>query len=213
VKLAYRDTAAYPSGAPAIVLHREGLPAADDLTGLVSAEGTVGRVVAPFGDYAYTATGMEVAGLCWYRILPGFAGTDRISLAKAVVQVCDLVDDLDLEQPSLIGWGQGGVVALGAGLLRPAGVESVVCIDVPATHVGLLPETVVAHGARPRVLSAATDGADAATAEDLRTCLGHRGIDAVTWQWSGEGDHQDRNDALARRIGEWLEDGRAGRTG
>lgn len=130
-----------------------------------------------------------------------------------MVQVCDLVDDLDLEQPSLIGWGQGGVVALGAGLLRPAGVESVVCIDVPAAHVAVLPEAVVAEGGRPRVLAATTDGADAATADDQRSCLGHRGIDAVTWEWSGEGDHQDRNDALARRIGEWLEDGRAGRIG
>ncbi len=172
MRLAYRDTAAVEPGSPAVVLHGAGTASADDLTRVALASGAVGRVVAPFGDYAYTANGMEVAGICWYRILPGFAGTDRISLAKAVVQVCDLLDDLDLGPPVLIGWGQGGVVALGSGLLRAAAVESVVCVDVDPVHVELLPASVWADGAPPRVLLAASPLGDGPSLGVLRLYLG-----------------------------------------
>ncbi|HEV3366964.1 MAG TPA: alpha/beta hydrolase, partial [Acidimicrobiales bacterium] len=159
MKLAYRDTPTGAAGPPTVVLHREG-QATDDLTALAVASGAVGRVVAPIGDYAYTANGMEVAGICWYRILPGFDGTDRISLTKAVVQVCDLLDDLKLEEPVLIGWGQGGVVARGAGLIWEGATASVVCIDPSPGHVALLPAAAWAHGAPPRLLLVGTaDGA------------------------------------------------------
>jgi pimeloyl-ACP methyl ester carboxylesterase len=207
MKLAYRDTPAEAPGPPAVVLHREGMASTGDLATVALASGAVGRVVAPFGDYAYTANGMEVAGVCWYRILPGFAGTDPISLVKAVVQVGDLLDDLNLEHPVLIGWGQGGVVALGAGLLAAGMVESVVCVDVPPAHVELLPAAAWATIAPPRLLLVATEVIDHPTRDEVRTSLGRRGVDATTWQWSGEGGPEDRDKALAQRIGSWLEHG------
>jgi pimeloyl-ACP methyl ester carboxylesterase len=220
MKLAYMDTPASGPGPPTVVLHREGMAPTGELTEVVLASGAAGRVVAPVGDYAYTASGMEVAGGCWYRVLPGFAGTDPISLTKAVVQVGDLLDDLALEDPALIGWGQGAVVALGAGLLRPGTVGSVVCVDAPLAHLGHLPAAALAQDAYPRLLVAATVVGDGPTTGELRACLGHHRIEATTWRWPGGSDQggdrgdgdkgdgdKERDDALAQRIGSWLEDG------
>jgi pimeloyl-ACP methyl ester carboxylesterase len=210
MKLAYRDTDSAAPGLPVVVLHGDGTDSID-LAGVARAVGGLGRVVAPFGDYAYTANGMEVAGTCWYRILPGYAGTDPISLTKAVVQVCDLLDDLALGQPALIGCGQGGVVALGAGLLRADEVGPVVCVDASPAHVELLPAAVLAGPGHPRLLLVATAGSRAAALGELRAHLAAHDIASDTWQWSGEDDGQARDDALARRIGGWLEEGGGGR--
>ncbi|HEY7916477.1 MAG TPA: alpha/beta hydrolase [Acidimicrobiales bacterium] len=211
MRLAYRDIAAGSPGPTVVVLHREGTASSiDGLAEVVRASGAVGRVVAPVGDYAYTASGMEVAGVCWYRILPGFAGTDPISLAKAVVQVCDLLDDLALEQPAIIGCGQGGVVALGAGLLRAGTVGSIACVDAIPEHVGLLPAAALAAATRPRVLLGVTDPGAGPTLDGLEAQLRPHGIDAVGWLWSEEEDGKDRDDALARRIGSWLDEGGSG---
>jgi pimeloyl-ACP methyl ester carboxylesterase len=210
MRLTYRDLAAVASGPPAVVLHAEGSVSTDDLAEVARASGAVGRVVAPFGDYAYTANGMEVAGICWYRILPGYAGTDRISLAKAVVQVGDLLDDLDLGNPVLIGWGQGGVVALGAGLLGAGAVESVICVDGDPAHIELLPARALGKADHPRLLLAATDGGRGPTLGDLQAYLGGHGIESSTWEWSHEESGMERDEALAHRIGSWLEDGAPG---
>ncbi len=85
-----------------------------------AAVGLGGRLVVPFGDYATTPSGMEVGGPCWYRSLPGGAGTDPLTLTRAVVQVSDLLDDAGLDRPVLMGWRQGAAVALGVGLHVPA---------------------------------------------------------------------------------------------
>ena len=210
MKLAYRDTDSAAPGLPAVVLHGDGTGSID-LAPVARAVAGLKRVVAPFGDYAYTASGMEVAGTCWYRILPGYAGTDPISLTKAVVQVCDLLDDLALGRPALIGCGQGGVVALGAGLLRADEVGPVVCIDAPPAHVQLLPPAVLAGPSHPPVLLVATAASRAAALGELGDHLAAHGIASEAWQWSGEEDGPARDDAMARRIGDWLEEGGGGR--
>jgi pimeloyl-ACP methyl ester carboxylesterase len=130
-------------GVPAVVLHREAEAAPAGPVGLVRATGLAGRVVFPFGGYAFYPSGMEVGGVCWYRVLPGYEGTDPISLATAVVQVCDLLDDLDLDRLLLVGFGQGAVVALGAALVRPDRVGSAVAVDPWPGHVALLPPASV----------------------------------------------------------------------
>ena len=105
---------------PAVVLHREATPPERDAE-VARATGVVGRTVTPFGDYAYYPSGMAIGGICWYRLLPGYAGHRPISLAKAVVQVCDLLDTTAMERPLLAGFGQGAVVALGVGCSGLAG--------------------------------------------------------------------------------------------
>jgi pimeloyl-ACP methyl ester carboxylesterase len=212
MKLAYQEVAAQSPGAPALVLHREGMKTIDEPIGVALASAGVGQVVAPYGDYASYPSGMEVGGICWYRVLPGFAGTDPISLATAVVQVCDLLDDLDLERPVLIGWGQGGVVAVGAGLLRAAHVGSVVSVDAPPSHLELLPARALsphagATQAGPPILLAATDPAAGPTLHQQQRVLGGRGTALSTWCWSADGSAAERDKAVAERIGEWLGDG------
>ena len=209
MKLAYQDVAAQSPGAPAVVLHREGMRSIDEPVGVALASAGVGRVVAPYGDYASYPSGMEVGGICWYRVLPGFAGTDPISLAKAVVQVCDLLDDLDLDHPVLIGWGQGGVVAVGAGLLRAAQVGSVVSLDAPPGHLELLPARALAAHAGP-ILLAATDPAAGPILQQQLGVLGGQGRAPSTWCWSADGSAGERDKAVAERIGGWLEDGSGG---
>jgi pimeloyl-ACP methyl ester carboxylesterase len=210
MKLAYQDVAAQSPGAPAVLLHREGMRSIDEPVGVALASAGVGRVVAPYGDYASYPSGMEVGGICWYRVLPGFAGTDPISLAKAVVQVCDLLDDLDLDQPVLIGWGQGGVVAVGAALLRAAQVGSVVSVDAPSGHLELLPARALATHAGPPILLAATDPAAGPILQQQLGALGGQGGARSTWCWSADGSAAERDKAVAERIGEWLEEGSGG---
>jgi pimeloyl-ACP methyl ester carboxylesterase len=123
-----------------------------------------------------------------------------------VVQAADLVDDLDLDRPALIGWGQGGVVALGAALLRPGQVGSVVCVDAVTAHLELLPPAALATDGAPPLLLAATDPAGAQTAADQQDRLGRHGIVASIWRWTGEDGDEERDKAVAERIGEWLTD-------
>jgi pimeloyl-ACP methyl ester carboxylesterase len=207
MKLAYQDIAAAAPGAPAVVLHREAMTSVDGPTGVARSSAGVGRVLAPYGDYAYYPSGMEVGGICWYRVLPGFAGTDPISLAKAVVQVCDLLDDVQLHRPVLIGWGQGGVVAVGAGLLRAGQVGSVVCVDAPSGHLELLPARARGAEARPPMLLAATDPSGAPDLDQQQTVLSDGGQAPITWCCSADGMPDDRDKALSVRIGQWLEVG------
>jgi pimeloyl-ACP methyl ester carboxylesterase len=205
MKLAYQDIAAAAPGVSAVVLHREGMTSIDGPTGVARASAGVGRVLAPYGDYAYYPSGMEVGGICWYRVLPGFAGTDPISLAKAVVQVSDLLDDLQLDRPVLIGWGQGGVVAVGAGLLRVDQVSSVVSVDAPSGHFELLPARARAAEARPPLLLAATEPSGGPVLDQQRRVLSNGGRAPITWCCPVEGTADDRDKALSIRIGQWVE--------
>ncbi|HXA34472.1 MAG TPA: alpha/beta hydrolase, partial [Acidimicrobiales bacterium] len=145
-------------------------------------------------------------GICWYRVLPGFAGTDPVSLAKAVVQVCDLLDDLQLHRPVLMGWGQGGVVAVGAGLLRAGQVGSVVSVDAPLGHFELLPTRARAAEARPPLLLAATDPSDGPVLDQQQRVLSG-GRAPITWCGPVEGTSEDKDKALSVRIGQWLDGG------
>jgi pimeloyl-ACP methyl ester carboxylesterase len=210
MKLVYRDSDAVVPGVPgipAVVFHRDGMTSIDELSGVAVASGMVGRVVAPYGDYAFYPSGMEVGGICWYRALPGSLGTDPISLTRAVVQAGDLLDDLDLDRPVLIGWGQGGVVALGAGLLRAGRVGSVICVDALSEHFDLLPAPALTADPAPPVLLAITDPEGGPTLTEQQARLAGHGITSATWQWSGGGTGEDRDSAMAERIGQWLEDG------
>jgi pimeloyl-ACP methyl ester carboxylesterase len=207
MKLAYRDVPASAPGRPAIVLHDRGMASVARVTALAQASGAVGRVVAPFGDYGFTASGMELAGICWYRTVPGFAGGDPLTLAKAVVQVGDLLDDVDLDRPALLGWGEGAVVALGAALLRPDRVASVMGIDAQASHLDALPAGLTGPASPPPVLLMGRAEDHDAGPERAGACLGRRGITASTWDWPGGGSEEDRDKAMAERIGRWLEDG------
>jgi pimeloyl-ACP methyl ester carboxylesterase len=156
LKLTYLDQPAPAgSGAPAVVaLHREALVGTSGLHELaeLARSAGAGRVVVPVGNYASYPSGMEIGGTCWYRILPGYAGTDPISLATAVVQLGDLLEDLEPSwgsgPPVLVGWGQGAVVGLGAALLWPERVASVVCVDAAPAHVALLPGRCFEPGRR-----------------------------------------------------------------
>ena len=179
----------------------------DGPTGVAQATAGVGRVLAPYGDYGYYPSRMEVGGICWYRVLPGFAGTDPISLAKAVVQVCDLLDDLGLHRPVLVGWGQGGVVAVGAGLLRSGQVGSVVSVDAPLGHLELLPARALAAANRPPILLAATDPSAGPILDQQQRLLSGAGKAPTTWCCGVEGTPDDRDKALVERIGRGLEDG------
>jgi pimeloyl-ACP methyl ester carboxylesterase len=206
LKLAYQDIATTAPGAPAVVLHREGMTI-DRPTAVAQATAGVGRVLAPYGDYGYYPSGMELGGICWYRLLPGFAGTDPVSLTKAVVQVCDLLDDLGLHRPLLAGWGQGGVVAVGAGLLRAGQVGSVVSVDAPLGHLELLPGRALAAANRPPILLAATDPSGSPILVQQQRVLSGGGTAPTSWCPRVEGTPDDRDKAVAERIGRWLEDG------
>jgi pimeloyl-ACP methyl ester carboxylesterase len=202
VKLVYLD---FPSvgGTPAVVLHREADLSVDRMVGLVREAGADGRVVAPFGDYAFYPSGMEIGGLCWYRLLPGYAGTDPVSLAKAVVQVCDLLDDLDLERPMVAGFGQGAVVALGAGLARAGRVGAVVSVDPWPAHVPSLPAAIWDGADAPPVLLAGTHPDDGPELERLQGVLAARDVAAGTWCWTGDGGAEGAGPALAAGVRGW----------
>jgi hypothetical protein len=204
VKLAYLDLDA-PGGGPAVVLHREADTTTEPTVAALRSAGVAGRVVVPFGDYAYYPSGMEVGGVCWYRVLPGFSGTDPISLTTAVVQVCDLLDDLALDDPLVVGTGQGAVVALGAGLVRPDRVGSVVAVDPWPVHVSQLPSAPHEGRPTPPVLLASVASGDVVRGEVGRV-LADRGIEPARWSWSA--DDGEVAEALAGAVARWR--GRSG---
>ncbi len=124
--------------------------------------------MVPFGDYATTPSGVEVGGPCWYRSA-GDAGTDPLTLTRAVVQLADLLADVGLDRPVLVGWRQGAAVAVGAALLAPMATGGVVAVDVPSAHLCLLPVALsVAVGAPPVLLAVtgSVEGVDAVAALD-----------------------------------------------
>ena len=214
MKLAYLDLVGVGEGPPAVVLHREASTGAEPSVAALRRAGA-GRVVAPYGGYAYYPSGMEVGGVCWYRVLPGFSGTDPISLTTAVVQVTDLLDDLDLDRSLLVGFGQGAVVAVGAGLLRPDRVGWVVGVDPWPGHLALLPQACGASGrpagsggadaAGPQVLLAGSSPGAADTVAASAAVLAGRGADAVTWCPPREFDDPTGRDAtsLADALDHW----------
>jgi pimeloyl-ACP methyl ester carboxylesterase len=201
VKLTYLDLPG--EGIASVVLHREAASPVHDVE-VLRATGVVGRTVAPFGDYAFYPSGMAIGGLCWYRLLPGFAGTDPISLAKALVQVCDLLDALALADPVLAGFGQGAVVALGAGSLRPDRVGSVVAVDPHPAHLGLLPPAVWESRATPPILLAASSPEGGGALEASSAQLAERGRTAASWCWDGAGGAEAADPDLSEAVRCWL---------
>jgi pimeloyl-ACP methyl ester carboxylesterase len=175
MKLAYRVLEAEGAGPSAVLVHGQGGVPIDELTAFARRCGLSGDLVVPFGDYATTASGMEIAGPCWYRSLPGDAGTDPLTLTRAVVQLADLLADVGLDRPVLVGWRQGATVAVGAALLAPMSTGGVVAVDIPSAHLSLLPAALtVAIGAPPVFLagSGSVEGADAVVALDELTSRG-----------------------------------------
>ena len=214
MKLAYLDLVGAGEGPSAVVLHREASTGTEPSVAALRRAGA-GRVVVPYGGYAYYPSGMEVGGVCWYRVLPGFSGTDPISLATAVVQVADVLDDLDLDRSLVIGFGQGAVVAVGAGLLRPDRVRWVLGVDPWPGHLALLPPAC-GSSERPgaggeggsgeaRVLLTGSSPGAADTVEACAAVLEGRGADAATWCPPQEPDDPVERDAtaLADALDHW----------
>lgn len=220
MKLAYLDLPLETPGPPAVVLHQEGVNSTERVAEFAKGCGLFSRVAVPTGEYAFYPSGMSIGGTCWYRILPGFEGTDPISLTTAVVEVADLLADLALDQPVLVGWGQGAVVALGVGLWRGDVVGSVVCVDARTAHISLLPPTVLAGAHPPPVLLVATDASLESELEKQQELLAGHVVASTTWCWRDEatqsvpGTASDEalnkapdkalDEALAVRIGKWL---------
>jgi pimeloyl-ACP methyl ester carboxylesterase len=211
MKLAYLDLALDSSGPPALLLHREGITSTADAVAFAQGSGLFGRAAVPTGEYAFYPSGMSIGGTCWYRMLPGFEGTDPISLTTAVVEVADLLDDLGLDRPVLLGWGQGAVVALAAGVWRSDAVGAVgaagavVCVDPNVRHLELLPAAVLATPSPPPVLLVASGAAPATALEQQEKLLASHNIGVSSWCWSGEGTTEDFDRDLADRIGRWME--------
>jgi hypothetical protein len=206
MKLAYLDVGLATPGPAVVALHREMVNSAHDAMDFARDSGLFSRAVVPTGLYAYHPSGMEVGGITWYRMLPGFEGSDPISMTTAILLVCDLLDDVAAEQPVLVGWGQGALVALAAGLLRADAVGSVACCDIPIAHVRLLPRAVLDVPAAPTLLLAATSPHRRPELEEVEKLLSSRKIATTTWSWSGEGTQRDLERALASRIGRWMAD-------
>lgn len=156
--------------APAlVVVHAEAAPPDVRLVGRLSRSGGGRPVIAPFGDYAFYPSGMEVGGLSWYRVPTGRDRADPITVCRAILQVCDLIEDLGCSASTVVGERQGAVVAIGAGLLRPDLVAAVAAIDVPADHLAALPPGAWAQTSRPALLlvdTAAPVPSETATAPD-----------------------------------------------
>jgi pimeloyl-ACP methyl ester carboxylesterase len=209
MKLAYLDLALDSSGPPAVLLHREGIASTAGAIEFAQGSGLFGRAAVPTGEYAFYPSGMSIGGTCWYRMLPGFEGTDPISLTTAVVEVADLLEDLGLDRPVLLGWGQGAVVALATGVWRSDAVGAVVGVDPSLRHLELLPPAVLAAPSPPPILLVASGAAQAPALEQQEKLLASHNIGVTSWCWSGEGTGEEMKEAfdrdLADRIGRWMD--------
>jgi pimeloyl-ACP methyl ester carboxylesterase len=204
MKLAYRVVEADKPGLSAVLVHGQGAVPVDRLVEFARRSGLNGSIVVPFGDYATTSSGMEVGGPCWYRSLPGDAGTDPLTLTRAVVQVADLLAEVGLDRPVLVGWRQGAAVALGAALLAPMATGGVVAVDVPSAHLHLLPASLTIAVAPPPVLlatSGAVDDTDPVAALEELARRGMKG-EVVRAPEDEVGGHSDGGAAPTREDGE-----------
>ncbi len=203
MKLAYHDLAGDGSRPATLVLHREAVVDTDAAVAVARRAGVAGRVVAPYGDYAYYPSGMEIGGLCWYRLLPGYAGTDPLSVAKAIVQVGDVLDDTGVERPLLIGWGQGAIVAVGVALVAPDRVGAAVGVDPPPAHLPFLPPAGRNDPAAPPVLLVAPDSL---VAEELQRQIGAAELPTAavaSWYVAGGGLQGDQGRDVGQQIATW----------
>lgn len=208
MKLSYFDLPGSGAGPPAILLHREGATAPADAVAFAGRPSPFGRTVVPSGLYGYYPSGMSIGGTSWYRILPGFEGTDPISLTTAVVQVCDLLDDLALDDAVLAGWGQGAVVALVAAAQRPGVVQRVVSVDAALAHLKLVPRGAWSPGSGCPVLLVASSQDALNELDPTATLLGERKFVTTTWWWAEAGSRDEFDQALAECIGRWMEHGK-----
>jgi len=215
MKLAYRiiepeGESAPSTGASGVLLHGQGGVPIDQMVALARGSGLDGRLVVLFGDYATTASGMEVWGPCWYRSLPGGAGTDPLTLTRAVVQVSDVLADADvgLDRPVLVGWRQGAAVAAGVALHVPDAVGALVALDVPASHLALLPASLSVEDAAPAVLLVDTSSADDADIEVAGRELRRRGVVPEEWRLSdGDGNpagDRENDDLVAGAVARFI---------
>jgi pimeloyl-ACP methyl ester carboxylesterase len=205
MKLAYLDRPLDAPGPAAVLLHREGINSTKDVLEFAHRSGLFSRLVVPTGEYAFYPSGMSIGGTCWYRILPGFEGTDPISLTTAVIEVADLLGDLALDRPVLVGWGQGAVVALATGVWQTGAVRAIVCVDPSVSHLELLPPAVLAAANPAPVLLVAADAEKASELERQEKFLASHTIGVTSWCWEGEGTKLDFDQALADRIGRWMD--------
>jgi hypothetical protein len=117
--------------------------------------------------------------------------------------------DFDLNSPGpavvALHREQGALVALAAGLLRADAVGSVVCCDTPIAHVRLLPLAVLDVPAAPDLLLAATGVHRESELEEVEKLLASHKITMTTWCWSGEGTQRDLDQAVASRVGRWMD--------
>jgi len=217
MKLAYLTLEAprsdgYGSGPSAVLVHGEGGVPVEDMVGFARSAGLDGPIVVAFGNYATTPSGMEVGGLCWYRSLPGDAGTDPLTLTRAVVQLTDLLADVadtptgsrtPADRPVLVGWRQGATVAIGAGLLAPGSVGAVVAINVLSSHLALLPKSLVASADGPPVLVVADGEVEDADPATARAELERRGVSASVFgdRQAGSGARPQTADGGGTRAG------------
>jgi pimeloyl-ACP methyl ester carboxylesterase len=140
--------------------------------------------------------------------LPGDAGTDPLTLTRAVVQLADLLADVGLDRPVLVGWRQGATVAIGAALLAPMATGGVVAVDVPSAHLGLLPAALkVAVGAPPVLLAVtgSVEGVDAGSALDELTRRGLPGVVGYEPDVAGsEAADRDNDGVMADAVGSFV---------
>jgi pimeloyl-ACP methyl ester carboxylesterase len=212
MRLAYLDLPRDSSAPPAVALHREGITSTTPAVEFTEGSGLFGRLAVPTGEYAFYPSGMSIGGTCWYRILPGFEGTDPISLTTAVVEVADLIADLrhgdpPMDRPVLIGWGQGAVVALAVGLWQPGTVRSVISVDAHLAHLRLLPPAIFSVPEPPPVLLAVTDGERSSDLQGQADLLASHKIEATSWCGPAEGTQGDLDQALVDEIGRWMDHG------
>jgi pimeloyl-ACP methyl ester carboxylesterase len=207
VRLAYRVVDAEGAGPSAVLVHGQGAVPVDALCALARRGGIGGTLVVPFGDYATTSSGMEVGGPCWYRSLPGGVGTDPLTLTRAVVQLADLLAEVDLDRPVLLGWRQGAVVAVGAGLFAPGATAGVIAVDVPPTHLALLPAGLSVSVGAPPVLLAMTGRVENVGPMVAADELAKRGVTAQVRRLpdaAANGGNGENEEALAEVVGDFV---------
>lgn len=208
MKLAYRVFEPEEAGPAAVLVHGEGRVPVDELTAFARECGLSGDLVVAFGDYATTSSGMEVGGPCWYRTLPGGAGTDPLTLTRAVVQLADLLADVGLDRPLLVGWRQGATVAVGAALLAPMATAGVVAVDPPSAHLCLLPAALTVAVGAPPVLLAVTGSVEGVDVVAALQELTRRGMTAEVVHGPGvagsEAADIENDDAIAEEVGRFV---------
>ncbi len=121
------------TGSPRLITLHDHNQTGTAYAGLARAVAPDARIIG-LESYKGVYVGREITGFTWYpgpaeQPPPIFFGDSLIEIEKFLIDELDRQETDQPERPFLLGFGQGGVMALAAGLAAPDALSGIIALD------------------------------------------------------------------------------------